>query len=498
MLPLWPPPPRLLHSQFQIIFREWGMGDGGTGHGDETMRNVGCGFCGSSHRKRAPRDDTTAMIRSSLAFAVLHLGLFAVLTGEDSGPKSGARQELERGGFARTLSVGSPATVHVDGSDAIRGLKFQALLDLIEEFSNAIDLEVDRTLYESTTERFSSLLNDYMQQYNSHKNIDVQLTFDLDRRKVESDLGHLLHKALLGAFSLRMNSIKDWLRGSRDEELSVEPCHRENIANWSLTLVKAILHFYSPTTESAGIHTSLKLAVKLQLIEAMELILQRVTTVNSGTKQCNLQFIDALQCAIISQNLPSILILISAHVAELETTLTDVQGRPAAICRCLTREGSEMPLSPWAIADLQCTMGLSCEAAQYLWSVVNTDCRPYAVSEASSSYVPTASNAGKDRFLSKVQKILLSSPTQTCSACCPEHRCNKVVGGGTGEWRHRDGNPKHTWLPRPLADLSPGAQRSGWAVYSNNLLGRDQCDLPRVKASSLSAEDFNSIFVNLR
>lgn len=425
----------------------------------------------------------------SLAFVVLHLRLFAVFTDEDNcnGPKPGARLRAERNGFAHTGK--GPATVPVDGTYHIRGLKFQALLDLTEEFSDAIDLEVDRMLYESTTEQFCNLLADYVQHYDSH---GINLTSQVEGRVLENDLGLLLQKALLVAFSLRMNSIKDWL--SQGKGLSIGSHHRDNIANWSLTLVKEILHYSSSMSKSGNMHSSLRLAVKLQLIEAIEMLLQY--GIDAGSKECNSHFINSLQQAVINQHLEGISILIKAHI-ELNMMI-DVHERLALICQCLTREGSDIPLSPWEIADTQCNSGLSCEVAHYLWSVVKTDCRLNTFSEALN--IPTASSAGKDRILVTLQQSLSSPPL----TCCPSyelhvtHSQNRLAAGCTQEQDTSDGRLKYTWLPRYLADLGPGAQHSGWAVYSNIHIGRELCDLPHISATSLSAEDFKAIFVNLR
>ena len=407
----------------------------------------------------------------SLAAAVLQCCLVAVPTkeGHELGP--GARRDRN----------GSDDETGSEDSASLLGLgeMFRAMEDLIEEFTRAMDMEKDGVLFESTTRRFSTLLSDFVGLY-PHRNDAHDLAEATTTMGGANDirLETLLRKAVFGAFQLRMNSIKDWL--STDKGLTVEPGYRDSIANWSLTLVKDILHHANSASVSIDVQGSVEVAVKLQLSEAVALLLfhSEGSSEESGRTLCS----RAMHYAVTNQDTSTVSTLINV-LSRLGENRASASDKSTTLCTCLTHSGEVVSLSPWGVASVHCSLGLSCKMAQHLWRLAGSKCQLKLVGES-------LRRPSGDPLPRRIHRVLCLSSRARCRGDRRLPGDCRAVGSGR--------NYEHKWLPDYFSRGTSDARISGWATYAGIHLGNGVCDIPRVRISALSAEDFESIFVSLR
>ena len=309
------------------------------------------------------------------------------------------------------------------------------LTELIENFTYVMDLQVDEKLFNSTSSKFKSMLN--------------SIAIEHGRRPLPGMSG-LLHSALLGAYKVKCHTIKDKLSKSHESTLEDEI---HSIAPWNTLLLQYLLDYSTVDVDepSSLALSPLDLAIKLQNIEAAEMILlKRGTVCESFTP---LKCSNALHYATINNNLRDLEFLMSNVKLDYlnQTSNTNLTLSLAdSLISDTHAYDSTFTYSPLQVSIVHCLVGFSCSMYSYL-----------------SSYLsPT------HRQLSLPSRALHS---QTCSVSETD------INAGA-----------RTWYINPN-------QVSGWRLYSGFQIGKNNgCDLPRINIHDDDfLEEFQRLFVDL-
>ena len=237
-------------------------------------------------------------------------------------------------------------------------LVHQELLQLIDNYTFVMDLEFDGELRSGISGNFSSTLERYL-----------RLT-----RQEERDHS-IIHQALLGAFRLRGNAIKDRLASGK--LLTISKARFDSTAEWWLDLLEMIVQSGGFDVNSIGacdedmtlIMSPLELAVKLRMTGAVSVLLGHSARVCLSTAP--LECSDALQSAVINQDNDIISLLVKAFRKEqpiMMRSLHESEQTSDDLCLFLTRKGRNNSFSSLEIAQTHCQLGLSCTALQLLLS----------------------------------------------------------------------------------------------------------------------------------
>ena len=339
-------------------------------------------------------------------------------------------------------------------------LLLKEMLQLIENYTFVMDLQFDGELQTSISSDFSSALENYLRT----------------TRREERDHS-IVHRALLGAFRLRGNAVKDRLASGK--LLTIRRAQFDSTAKWWLDLLEMIVQsggFDVNSIDAEGITrmSPLELAIKLRMTGAVLVLLDHGARlcVSSASLDCS----DALQYAVVNQDLKIISLLVETFRRERLLTKRSLPVSDETcndFCLFLTRKGRSGSFSSLEIAYNHCQFGLSCTALQFLLSHTSNcsfteDQGPWWSSKIDSS---------------KQKNSLQICPESSFSKRSPHLRNASVVFGG--------------WLPE-WAAVTGAAQTRGWAAYGDWRLGREGCDLPRFNIGQLSAEKFQKFIVDLR
>ena len=329
----------------------------------------------------------------------------------------------------------------------------EELLQLIEKYTFVTDLESDGKLLSGISSDLSSALNSYL------------------RMTTWEERDHsIIHQALLGAFRLRRNTIKDRLAAGK--LLTMSRAEFGRTAEWWLDLLKMIVRSGGFDLNGVGGDKTtsvspLELAVRLQMTGAASLLLEH------GARLCSsfapLECTDALQYAVINQDIYSTSLLVEA--LRKEPSLRTSEGA----CWFLTRKGRNISFSSLEVAQTHCKLGLSCTALEYILSLLG-----HALN---CSFV-------EDRNL-----LWNSEMKENSLRICPVNTFSEADAFSEGlNHLQSDSSLFGRWLPQwAVVDGS-----WGWAVYKGWHVGKSGCDLPRININQLSVEMFKKLFVDLR
>ena len=329
-----------------------------------------------------------------------------------------------------------------------------------------MDLGFDGELQSGISGNFSSTLERYL-----------RLT-----RQEERDHS-IIHQALLGAFRLRGNAIKDRL--ALGKLLTISRSRFDSAAEWWLDLLRMIVESGRFDVNSIGacdkdmtLMSPLELAVKLRMTGAVSVLLEHSARVCLSTAPLDCS--DALQSAVINQDNDIISLLVETFRKEqpiVKRSPHESEQTSDDLCLFLTRKGRNNSFSSLEIAQTHCQLGLSCTALQLLLSHT-LNC---SFAEDQSPWW----NSGIDS--------LKHNSLQICPASSFSERSPRLRSG----FQSTSAVFGH-WLPQWAAAVSSGTRGWGWAVYNDWRLGRSGCDLPRINIGQLSAEKFKKLFVDLR
>ena len=335
----------------------------------------------------------------------------------------------------------------------------EELLRLIENYTFVMDLEFDGKLLSGISSDLSSALKSYL------------------RMTTWGERDHsIIHQALLGAFRLRGNTIKDCLAAGK--LLTMSRAEFGRTAEWWLDLLKMIVQSGGFDLNGVGSDKTtsvspLELAVRLQMTGATSWLLEH------GARLCSsfapLECTDALQYAVVNQDIHSTSLLVEAFRKEqLDPSLRTSEGA----CWFLTRKGRNISFSSLEIAQTHCQLGLSCTTLGYIHSLLG-----HALN---CSFV-------EDRNLWWNSEINLLK--ENSLRICPVNTFSEADAFSEGpQHLQSDSSLFGRWLPQwAVVDGS-----WGWAVYEGWHLGKSGCDLPRININQLSVEMFKKLFVDLR
>ena len=307
------------------------------------------------------------------------------------------------------------------------------LTDLIENYTYVMDLQVDSELHNTT---MSSMLN-LVSNYHSEHPLPA--------------MSGLLHLALLGAYRVQCHTVKDRL--SKGLESTLEDSDIQSIAPWSTQLLQYVLecNIVNVNNSSRFNFLPLELAIRLQNLEAAEMITQRGGTVCESYTP--LKCSNALHYATINNNLRDlkfILSIIKADHLNQTSSANPTSSLTDSLISDTQAYDSTFAYSPLQVSIVHCLVGSSCSMYSYL-----------------SSYLSPA-----HKQLSLTSRMLHS---QTCS----------VMDNGVDTDARR-------WYVS-------SNQVSGWRLYNGLHIGRSNgCDLPRINIHNDNfLEEFERVFVDL-
>lgn len=358
------------------------------------------------------------------------------------------------------------------------------LLRLIEAFSSVMSLEIDGELYQELKNEFETVL----EEYNA-----LGITC---AGRVE-----LIHAAILGAFRLQGNVIKDTL--ANGELKQVNRTSITEYAYWSLDFLKSILTAPMSGSE-CGIsdtlstphegRTALRLAIELRMLKVVQELIQKGGSVfHCGNKECG-NDLEGVVCGFVDVLLPAVWNVDEEMIALLIREIITAQRTSSVsyhlqqenwLCHVLNKicGNTSTTVSPFQAAYLHCVLLSVCTAYDYLTSITGPHCQV----NLDSTTVHLALHHGA---LVCPGFQLPTFAGTTTNLNYPIHK--KLHGVPSSETPVKLG-----WGPRWAQRMSKSTQASGWAVYSDFSVGRVGCDLPRVRVQDLEGEAFR-VYEQLR
>ena len=358
------------------------------------------------------------------------------------------------------------------------------LLQLIGKFSSVMNLEVDSELYQEIRNEFAAVLEEYSAMEISCAG------------RVE-----LVHAAILGAFRLRGNVVKDTL--AKGDLKQVNRTSVTECAYWGLDLLEAILSapVYAVTGSECGTsdvlnmplagRTALRLAAELWMLEVAQILMENGGSVcHCGGRRCGNDF-EGVACGCVDVLLPAVwngdedmtaLLVQSVRETHRTSSFASHLREETRLCHVFNEAcgSTSTAVSPFQAAYLHCVLLSVCAVYDYLTSIAG----PHCPVKLDSSVVHLALQHG--------------------GALCPGFQPPTLPVTSTNlniTPRHEVSSSKTTrqlgWSPRWAWRASRRSRVSGWAVYSDFNVGRVGCDLPRIKVEDLE-EDAFKVYEQLR
>lgn len=312
------------------------------------------------------------------------------------------------------------------------------LSSLIDNFTYVMDLDVDGEVYSTVCSRFEAILKSAASE---HVNLPV------------AGLSGLLHLSLLGAYKVQSHTIKDKLFNSA--ALTLQGSVISSIAPWSSQLVRFLLEYNIVDVNNSSRFnlTPLELAIKLQNVEAAEMLVERGATVCQSFYP--LKCSNALHYAVINGNMRDVQFVMST--VQMEYLHYSNEGMSTSLLQSLLDDtsgyDSAFPYSPLYISSIHCVTGLSCTAFAYLSQHLTLD-----------------------------RQSLPLPPRMLHSQTCFHY--DVMDGGNNNNQRRWYMNTNHL---------------SGWNSYDSFQVGKNsRCDLPRINIhQSDFFQEFERLFVDL-
>ena len=296
----------------------------------------------------------------------------------------------------------------------------------------------------------------------------------------------LLSQLILSVYKTRTHAIKYALSS---DHLTVRQDQFEFISAGSADLLTAFLTFKeSEESEVGGTNKEmggaesiapLDMAVKLGMFDVLRIL------IGHGVRVCPslhpLRCTDALHYATMNQDTPTLGYLVEVIQSELAGS---GWSKTLQMCNLLTKDERTFGKSPLSIAHFQCSSGLNCDAFEHLLRLSEEFCGgnytldsyPYepglcAVDcSATGSLSPCVSTERGCGLMEGGQDQSLGVNTARWCDCMESGRGCRLGSSGSGHWR----------------------------VYGKHRVGRMDCDLPCVAAGSVTPEEFQRHFVELR
>ena len=288
----------------------------------------------------------------------------------------------------------------------------------------------------------------------------------------------LINLVVVGVYRLRAHVIKDRLSSGQHQTVRWNGFQLP----WSTDLLLALVQFRNATARweeykgggacdevgvaSTGEACPLDLATRLGMLDVLRLLVQERgkmcdSTPSSGPLQCT----NALHLAVTNQDAAAVDYIMEQVGRELAG---NEEG--SDLCALLTCDRDSLSgRSPLNIARHQCSHGLRCEMFHHLSTLVHTYC-----SQRSHRF-PSNQDLYMSHDLRTCLKDQHNSPSPAYSAgqrlegCVLEGRGCKFEGL-TGHWQR----------------------------YEQHRVGRMNCDLTRVSAGTITPQEFERDFVNMR
>lgn len=368
--------------------------------------------------------------------------------------------ELERNASNFYLSGVQVPNGNRDAELLLNELREQVFL-----YTQAMDLEVDedREVYSRIIAHFPAKMTSYLHA--------VKLESTQVDHSFLCDLVSAVHW-------LKFNAIKD--RFNAGKRVSVDHELFQRLAPWAVDLLSYTLsehsHWFNVNASSCeGKLTPLELAVKLQMINSVELLLEKGAVVCENGEQpiCN----SALLLAVTTQNFKILQILLNVIKEINSVTVSSQQsGFHSDTWKILNP-------SPLQASSLICWSGLGCECYNSLTSLLRHSYTHDVSKELLGISVPRA-----------LQELIYTGT-------CP-HRVNMrnyeridITNTFTSIFPLTDSNGAEPICGPRILDSG------GWRVYENDVFaGRinEGCQLPQVSLGTISTNDFESIFIKMR
>ena len=341
--------------------------------------------------------------------------------------------------------------VQTNGGTRTAEFLLEQLREQVYLYTQVMDLEVkeDKELYSTLIANFPVKMVSYLHAVKSEsKQVDHSFLCDL----------------VSAIHWLRFNAIKD--RFGTAKMVAIDHNLFQTVAPWEVTLLSYTLsrhshEFHVNVPSCDGKLTPLELAVRLQLITSVDLLLENGAVVcerSDGQTVCN----SALLVAVTTQNLKMLQILLEA-VEKMETAITVLLQRSQFDSNLLKG------LNPLQASALICWSGLGCECYNLLISVLANSGKGNISKELSRLPIPNV-----------LHKLIY---TGTCSR------------GASLMFSHTGIGSTNSVCDGRIVD------QGGWLTSKQDVfVGRIKqgCQLPHLSLGTLSASDFDSIFVKMR